>query len=252
MAPLRRLGLSESALHHFVAARVTNAADAEDIAQQALLQACNKISTFRGENLSAWLFAIARNLIVDYYRARNRHEFVDFALAAETNGVFQTPHHTPVCACGEGFAGWVECITSRLPVEGHTALLLADVYGYCDKDSAALLGMSLPRFKLLLHHMRARLRESAGESCALVKKTNASAARRRPSAGTPGSARAGRRAGQTPPKPGIRVACPLDAGELLALRNRLLVALLKTFGFFLACLQPDTWPLELALTQIRW
>ena len=48
-------------VHRFVARRVANHADAADIAQQTLLLACAKLSSCRGENLSAWLFTIARS-----------------------------------------------------------------------------------------------------------------------------------------------------------------------------------------------
>jgi len=56
---------------------VANLADAADIAQQTLLLACAELSACRGENLSPWLFAIARHLIVDHYRAQNRFRFVE-------------------------------------------------------------------------------------------------------------------------------------------------------------------------------
>src|SRR5262249_32608092 len=39
----------------------------------------------------------------------------------------------------------------------QVAVMLADVYEYGDKDSAAMLRMSVPSFKLLLHRSRARL-----------------------------------------------------------------------------------------------
>jgi len=80
-------------VHRFVARRVANHADAADIAQQTLLLACAKLSSCRGENLSAWLFTIARHLIVDHYRAKNRIQFVDVSPAAlaETEPALRTP-----------------------------------------------------------------------------------------------------------------------------------------------------------------
>jgi hypothetical protein len=38
-------------------------------------------------------------------------------------------------------------------------VLLADVYEYADKDAAALLHMTLPSYKLLLHEARVRVKE---------------------------------------------------------------------------------------------
>ena len=44
------------------------------------------------------------------------------------------------------------------------AVLLSDIYGYADKDSAAMLGMTVSSFKMLLHTSRARLEMFEGRA----------------------------------------------------------------------------------------
>jgi RNA polymerase sigma-70 factor (ECF subfamily) len=151
---------------------VANRADAEDIAQQALLVACAKFKTLRGENLKGWLWTIARRLIVDFYRTQRRFEFVDTEdathLAAEP--ALQTdPEAVPEsCANRDRLRCYLDCIAKMLPLEAQVAVLLADVHGNLDKDSATAMRISLPSFKLLLHQGRARLHEVAGGRCALA------------------------------------------------------------------------------------
>ena len=52
---------------------------------------------------------------------------------------------------GFQFSHWVVCITRHLRLDAQVAVLLADVHGFSDEDSAAELDMTLPSFKLLLH-----------------------------------------------------------------------------------------------------
>ena len=53
--------------------------------------------------------------------------------------------------------GWLRRCAELLRPGQQVAVMLADVYEYGDKDSAAMLRMSVPSFKLLLHRSRARL-----------------------------------------------------------------------------------------------
>jgi RNA polymerase sigma-70 factor, ECF subfamily len=170
------LAAAAKPVHLFVARRVRNPDDAADIAQQALLVACAKRDTCQNQNASGWLFAIARNLIVDYYRARGRSRFVEASSLADTEPALQTaPDAVHVtCQQRERLSRWVDCMNRNLPLEEQVAVLLADVYGHWDRDSAAELGLSLPSFKLLLHRARTRLNSIAGGRCGLV--CNATAA----------------------------------------------------------------------------
>ncbi|MCX6925384.1 MAG: RNA polymerase sigma factor [Verrucomicrobia bacterium] len=169
-----------TSVHHFVARRVNNPWDAQDIAQQCLLLASAKLDSFRGENFQAWLFSIARNLVVDYYRGHDRRQSVemDEAVQLEAEPALQTEPECvqSLCDSRERLRCWVSCISQRLRLEQQIALLLADVHGYRDKESAAELGVTVPCFKLLLHGARADLREIAGNGCGLVPEKSADAA----------------------------------------------------------------------------
>ncbi len=226
VAPRPELSAADAAtVHRFVARRVANRADAADIAQQALLLAWTKRDTRRGENLRAWLLTIARHLIIDHYRTRNRIQFVEVDALHETEPALRTPSDAVwvVCECRARLRSWLDCITQRLHLEEQVAVLLADVHGYRDKDGAALMQMSLPSFKLLLHGTRWRLRQIAGGTCSLLRKDRPDACDG--SVPGPGCRNAGCGAKGTPSvRPSYRlvVGCRLGAPKLLALRGRLL------------------------------
>ncbi len=188
-------------VHRFVARRVSNHADAADIAQQTLLLACAKSETFRGKNFSGWLFTIARHLIVDHYRTQNRFQFLAVEALVETEPALWTPRDAVrvVCECRALVSGWLDCLNQRLRLEEQVAVLMADIYGHRDEDSAAVLRMRLPSFKLLLHGARGRLHGVVGGRCTVVKTTD----------GAPATHR-------------VAVICRLSGSELLALRDRLL------------------------------
>jgi DNA-directed RNA polymerase specialized sigma24 family protein len=152
-----------AAVHLFVARRVSNGEDADDITQQALAVACAELDRFRGENPLSWLLAIARNLIVDHYRSQSRFVFVELNEAlAQSETALQSAPPAPMGAddCHDQLAGVFRGIAGVCLVH-QVAILLADVYGHRDRQSAATLRMSVPCFKLLLHGARAGFREMA-------------------------------------------------------------------------------------------
>jgi len=213
----RRLDLSVDVvteLHLFVARRVDNLADAADIAQQALLLACVEADTCRSESPSPWLAAIARHLIVDYYRARGRFRSVPITEGlAETEPALRTAPDAALAIeeCRERLRAVLDCIARSIRLEQQVAVLLADLYGQPDKDSASVLHMTLPCFKLLLHEARARLRERGAAACMLKRKASTERG-----AGAVCALRPAYRIG---------VTCRLETSELFDLRGKLLEGL---------------------------
>jgi RNA polymerase sigma-70 factor (ECF subfamily) len=66
-------------VYRFCRSRVLHPADAEDLAQQTFVRAIEALPGYedRGLPFAAWLFKIARNLVVDFERARRDHLDLD-------------------------------------------------------------------------------------------------------------------------------------------------------------------------------
>lgn len=65
-------------IYRYVALKVRNRADAEDLTQQAFLKATEAIGSYRWKGLpfASWLFRIAHNQVVDHFRKTSREEAV--------------------------------------------------------------------------------------------------------------------------------------------------------------------------------
>jgi DNA-directed RNA polymerase specialized sigma24 family protein len=186
-----------ASLHAFVLRLVPDPADAADIAQQALLLACSNHGGSRIANVDAWLRCIARHLIIDHFRAGNRYSSVELRdTLADSEPVLRTRPDLPVAIreCREQICSLLDDATGQFCLVHQIALLLADVYGHCDKHSATLLRMSVPCYKLVLHRARSAVRAS--------------------------------RPGPTHRAGWLGVTCPLSTAQLVALRRELVQGLM--------------------------
>jgi len=73
-------------IYRYIVLKIGDRTEAEDMTQQVFLNALKSISSFRwkGMPFSAWLFRIAHNQVVDYFRKKSKHATVplDESLAA--------------------------------------------------------------------------------------------------------------------------------------------------------------------------
>ena len=74
-------------LFRFIRSRVPTTADAEDILQEVWYQFSKVVDTEPIEQVSAWLFRVARNRITDNYRKRKDELLDDFAYEDEDGEV---------------------------------------------------------------------------------------------------------------------------------------------------------------------
>ena len=61
-------------IYRYVALKIGNKTEAEDMTQQVFLKALQSISSFKwkGTHFAAWLFRIAHNLVVDHLRKKSK------------------------------------------------------------------------------------------------------------------------------------------------------------------------------------
>jgi RNA polymerase sigma-70 factor, ECF subfamily len=69
----------QPAIYRFIAIKVSSREEAEDITHHVFLSAWQKIRTYkhRGHPFSSWLYQIARNSVIDHYRANKNDISLD-------------------------------------------------------------------------------------------------------------------------------------------------------------------------------
>ena len=137
-------------LVRLIVRRTGDRALAEDVAQEALLRALDKLDTFdRSRPLWPWLKVIASNLAVDAGRKRSREVEWD---PGDTEGV--TAVEMPACEDGMVLAQ----VLSNLPDRQRVAVSLRYLQDWESSEAASFLGLSIPAFEQLLFRARKRLR----------------------------------------------------------------------------------------------
>ena len=153
----------------FVAPRVANPADAEDVVQDVLLRMVREIDGLRdGDRLDAWAYRVARNAITDEYRRRGRAGAAMTRLQAERGEETGDPTAEPVLESDlVELRGCLRPLIARLDEPYRSALTATAVDGHTQAEAAAAAGVSLPGMKSRVQRGRDRLREMLLACCAV-------------------------------------------------------------------------------------
>ena len=151
-----------------VCLRMTNnAAEAEDLTQDAFLQVFRKITSFRGDSaFSTWLHRIAVNTVLMHFRKKSLSQVsLDEPLGNEDGAKVRREIGTR----DAGLAGCVDRIAlaralTELPHGYRTIFLLHEVEGYEHQEIAEMLGCSVGNSKSQLHKAKLRIRELLAHS----------------------------------------------------------------------------------------
>jgi RNA polymerase sigma-70 factor, ECF subfamily len=153
-------------LRAFVARRVANPADVEDIVQFAFLQLHRGLGAIRnGERVHAWLYSTARRAIADYYRSPGRRVEVPSGDVTDLDALARADS---AVGDGDGRQEVARCLAPvlrRLAPADQEAILLTEVQGLRLADAAALVNVSLPGMKSRVQRARRRLREAILACC---------------------------------------------------------------------------------------
>jgi len=151
-----------------VCLRMTNnAAEAEDLTQDAFLQVFRKIASFRGDSaFSTWMHRIAVNTVLMHFRKKSLSQVsLDEPYASEDGSKVRREIGTK----DAGLAGCVDRIAlaramKELPPGYRTIFLLHEVEGYEHQEIAEMLGCSVGNSKSQLYKAKLRIREFLAHS----------------------------------------------------------------------------------------
>ncbi|MGB9199515.1 MAG: RNA polymerase sigma factor [Terriglobales bacterium] len=151
----------------------SNTAEAEDLAQDAFLQAFRKLGTFRGDSaLSTWLYRVAVNAVLMHMRKKGLRVLSLDQPLEEHDG----PVKREQGKLDDRLSGSVDRIAliralKELPTGYRTIFVLYEVKGYEHHEIAHLLHCSVGNSKSQLHKAKTRMRELLGLEEAYAAKT---------------------------------------------------------------------------------
>ena len=131
--------------------RVGNHHDAEDLTEQAFLQAYRHFERARRESngrpLRPWLIRIAHNLAANFYRDRSRKP----QTSLDDAGILPATHDTEDLVEGRKELEEVLAGVARLPGDRREALIMRFALGMDNREIARALGRSEGATKVLIH-----------------------------------------------------------------------------------------------------
>ena len=138
-----------------------NAAEAEDLTQEAFLQLFRKIGTFRGESaFSTWLHRMAVNVVLMRLRKKNLPVVpLDDPLESEEESSKKELGGPDQKLAGSVDRMQIQRAVEALPPGYRTIFVLHDMEGYEHNEIATLVGCSIGNSKSQLHKARMKLRD---------------------------------------------------------------------------------------------
>jgi len=155
-------------LFDFIRRRVRNEADAEDILQDVFYQLASSYSlTEPIERLTSWLFTVARNKVIDWYRKRRPDPLpVDEETSGPLNleDILFDPKDNPDAIYARSLV-WTELASALddLPEEQREVFVMHELEGRSFKEIAEITGVPintlLSRKRYAVLYLREELKE---------------------------------------------------------------------------------------------
>ncbi|MEE9611294.1 MAG: RNA polymerase sigma factor [Desulfatiglandales bacterium] len=151
-------------LYNFFLKLVGNREISEDLVQEVFLRILKHRKTYRGESkFTSWMYQIARNARVDYYRKRKLEVSTD---EEKMEPVSQDPMPTDDLETGQETA-LLRAALNRLPFKKREVLVLSRFHDMKYEEIAKVLNCPVSTVKVLVHRaikdLRSIFYELSGE-----------------------------------------------------------------------------------------
>jgi len=147
-------------IYRYVMLRVRNQADAEDITQQVFLKALENIGSYRwrGMPFASWLFRIAHNLVVDYWKKKSREKVAAVA-PEEIDQMVEESSNDPATLAELNFDMKQLAAACEQLTDGQREIVsLRFAGGLSVAEAAKVMGKSEGAVKVLHHAALVKLR----------------------------------------------------------------------------------------------
>jgi RNA polymerase sigma-70 factor (ECF subfamily) len=148
-----------------------NPADAEDLTQEVFVRLYTSLDSFRSQSsLNTWLFRIAGNLCIDYFRRSKKHRAIAYSLdepvSSETAETGESGHELPDSTYEphrlfeqKELSEHIQQALEQMPEKLRSVLLLHDIEGLPYEEIAQVIECPLGTVKSRLFNARLQLRQ---------------------------------------------------------------------------------------------
>ncbi len=145
------------AIKAFLHNKVSNPDDVEDLLQEVLIRTHQNLDTLKSkDSVKSWIFQIARNTVIDFYRKRKGAEGIHPEDLWYTAQESETEHE---------FAPCIEPFLKALPEETAKMIRAIDIKGQAQKDYARENGIPYSTLKSRVQSGRKQLHALFHECC---------------------------------------------------------------------------------------
>jgi RNA polymerase sigma-70 factor (ECF subfamily) len=172
----QELATHREAIHRYIRGIVRDSAVAEDLTQETLLRAHQRLSTLEDPaSLAPWLYRIATNICHDRFRQSSPRDRVR-SLDEETAKDSERGPRPALTDAGprldkvmeqKEMSACVQRYLAELPDSYRAVILLHDATGMTNPEIAQMLELSLATVKIRVHRAREKLGAALREACSL-------------------------------------------------------------------------------------
>lgn len=144
-------------IYAYCLSRLHQEADAQDITSQVFVQAMLNIERFRGGSVRAWLFSIAHNLMIDYFRKNRR--VVDL----DTQEIYEWDTEPIERIIRSENEALLRELIHRLPSDKQNMLLLRFVGGLSASEIGEIVEKNETAVRVEIHRILKALRRQVTE-----------------------------------------------------------------------------------------
>jgi RNA polymerase sigma-70 factor (ECF subfamily) len=146
-----------AALKRFLHVKISNEADVEDLLQDILIKTYNNLAAVKSQkSVKSWLFQIANNTTIDYYRKKGR---------AQASNIEDSLPIEEYQGKKIDLSNCISPFINALPEEHASLLTAIDINNQSQKQYAEQLGVSYSTLKSRVQKSRGLLKQVFDDCC---------------------------------------------------------------------------------------
>ena len=151
-------------LHQYIATHVRDLDDAADLLQEVFIKISSRLTSLADNTkLKSWIFAIARNAIIDYYRKHSGNKQMEITDKIADETIAEADRDIT-----QGLDKCLKKFILELPDEYREIIIDSEIKGIKQKDLAGKYNLAYPSVRSRVQRGRTRLKELLLTCCTIV------------------------------------------------------------------------------------